>query len=328
MPLNQVYIGLGSNLGDRINNLRRSIELLESTKAVIITQASAVYENRAIGIEGGSDFYNGVIELYTNLSPLELLECCQGIERAMGRKKSDIWINRIIDIDLLAFGAHELESERLNLPHKEIFKRDFVLKPLNDIADSLEIKGQRIQEYVATKDLTGLKETGLRLWPTNQINQIVAVSDNGVIGNSGTLPWSIKEDWEIFLKKTKRGVLIMGRLSFDEMLKEKDWADERFYIVLSKGKALKINKNVEYAQSIEEALVKAKSLNKTIWICGGAAVYEKTFEVTEKLHLTRIHEHYQGDTFFPSHQEFFPHKESQISSKSANLNYTFEIWSH
>jgi len=327
MSLSQVYIGLGSNLGNRINNLRRAVELLESSKAVIITQASPVYENRAIGIEGGSDFYNGVIELYTALSPLALLECCQQIEIEMGRKKSDIWLNRIIDIDLILYGKLVLESERLNLPHKELLKRDFVLKPLIDIARGLDFQGKKIEDHAIPKGLGGINKTNLTLWPLSQINQIAAVSDNGVIGIGGRLPWSIKEDWEIFLKKTKRGVLIMGRLSFEEMLKDSDWENDREYIVLTHGETLKDHRKVEYVSGIEEAMVEARARNKAIWICGGSAVYESTFKLTEKLHLTRIHKNYQGDTYFPKYHEFLPHKESEISSKSGDLDYTFEIWS-
>jgi 2-amino-4-hydroxy-6-hydroxymethyldihydropteridine diphosphokinase len=330
MPLKSVYIGLGSNMGDRVSHLRMAVYLLESMNALVVTQSSAIYENRAIGIEGGNDFCNAVIEGFTDLSPFELLDCCQAIEQKMGRIKTDVWSNRIIDLDILWYEDYTSTEAKLSIPHPDILKRDFVLKPLCSINPQLRIKDATHDDeaihFLKALDTSGLSQIESPLWPLNRINQIVAISENYVIGKDGVLPWSIEEDWKIFLRKTKNGILIMGRLSFQEMIKEPDWEDTRTYIVLSHQSPKVDHPNVSYASSLEEALKIAESSGKPIWICGGESIYEDSLSFSGAIHLTRIKRTYEGDTFFPKFEEscFEPH--SKIDSNYKDLSYTFEIW--
>lgn len=330
MPLKAVYIGLGSNMGDRVGHLRSAVSLLESMNALVVTQSSPIYENRAIGIEDGNDFCNAVIEGLTDLSPRELLDCCQSIEQKMGRIKSDVWTNRIIDLDILWYEGYTSSEAELSIPHPEILKRDFVLKPLSAINPNLCIKNasheDKVIHFLEALDASELSQIEARLWPTKQINQIVAISENYVIGKDGALPWSIEEDWEIFLKKTKNGVLIMGRLSFQEMIKDSDWDNSRTYIVLSRQPSKVNYPNVYHASSLEKALIKAKGFGKTIWICGGEAIYKDTLNLSGALHLTRINCKYEGDTFFPRFEENHFVRHSKIDSNYKDLKYTFEIW--
>ena len=330
MSLKSVYIGLGSNMGDRLSHLREAVYMLEKMNALVVTQSSAIYENRAVGISDGHDFYNAVIEGFTDLSPLEILKSCQTVEQKMGRIRTDVWANRIIDLDILWYEGVFLEEEELSIPHPDIFNRDFVLKPLCAINPSLLIKNASGEDeavnYLKTLDTSGLIEMELRLWPLGKINQIVAVAENGVIGKNGALPWSIEEDWNIFLRKTKNGILIMGRLSFEEMIKEPDWDNARSYIVLSHQAPKFSHNHVKYASNLEDALRIAKDSGKTIWICGGESIYEDSFRVSDVIHLTRINRAYEGDTFFPDFEECFGECYSKINSNSKDLKYTFELW--
>jgi 2-amino-4-hydroxy-6-hydroxymethyldihydropteridine diphosphokinase len=330
MPLKCVYIGLGSNIGDRVSHLRKAVHLLESMNALVVTQSSAIYENRAIGIEDGNDFCNAVIEGFTDMSPLELLDCCQLIEQKMGRIKTDVWTNRIIDLDILWYEDYSASEAKLSIPHPDILKRDFVLKPLVSINPHLRIKNATHDDeaihFLKALDTSGLSQIESLLWPLCRINQIVAISENYVIGKDGILPWSIKEDWKIFLRKTKNGILIMGRLSFQEMIKEPDWDNARSYIVLSHQSPKLEHPQVNHASSLEEAVLIAESSGKPIWICGGESIYEDSLSLTGAIHLTRIYRAYEGDTFFPKFEESGFELHSKIDSKSQDLSYTFEIW--
>lgn len=326
MSLSRAYIGLGSNMGDRVAQLKEAVRRLELTHTGVITQCSPIYKNRAIGIEAGSDFCNAVIELYTPLSPQALLEACQTIERVMGRVRGAVWMNRTIDLDILDYEDTRMADSQLKLPHPGILERDFVLKPLATIAPELIIEGQSLSAAVAEMDCSELEPMPERLWPLKQINQIVAWADRRVIGKAGQLPWAIPEDWSIFLRKTRGGVLIMGRLSFEEMVKESEWANNRSYVVISQQKQFDSGASVETAASFEEGLNLARAHNKPIWICGGTAIYAASLPYAETLHLTRIDAAFEGDTFFPECETFFTNCLSKIDSNSDNIDYSFELW--
>lgn len=330
MSLKSVYIGLGSNMGDRVSHLRKAVYLLERMNALVVTQSSAIYENRAIGIEDGYDFCNAVIEGFTDLSPLELLDCCQAVEREMGRIKTDVWANRIIDLDILWYENYFSTEAKLSIPHPDILKRDFVLKPLCSINPHLRIKNasqdNEAFHFLKALDISGLSQIESTLWPLNRINQIAAISENYVIGKNGVLPWSIKEDWKIFLRKTKNGILIMGRLSFQEMVKEPDWDNSRTYIVLSHQTPKVSYPNVHHASSLSDALQLAESFEKAIWICGGESIYKDSLNLTGSIHITRINRTYEGDTFFPKFEESLFECHSKIDSNFKDLKYTFELW--
>ena len=326
MSLSRAYIGLGSNIGDRVTHLKEALRRFEAANAGVITQCSPIYKNRAIGIEGGHDFCNAVIEILTPLSPQALLKGCQTIEKAMGRVRHTVWTNRTIDLDILNYEDTQLRESQLCLPHPRILERDFVLVPLASLAPDLIIEGQSLDRAVATMDCSELELLPERLWPLKSINQIVAQSARRVIGKSGKLPWSISEDWAIFLRKTRGGVLIMGRLSFEEMLKEPDWEDNRTYVVISQNAEYDLGTAVETASSFEEGLNLAKAQRKAIWICGGTAIYEASLPYTETLHLTRIDADFEGDTYFPECEAIFTNCLSKIDSNSEAIRYSFELW--
>ncbi len=134
--MNKVYLGLGSNMDDRYNNLKDGIKLLEKNPHIWVTDQSHVYQSPAMYNINQDDYYNMVIKIETNYTPLELLKEIQTIEEKSGRKKRDKkkYSPRILDIDILVYGEIIIHSDLLEIPHPRIAERKFVLKPWNDIA--------------------------------------------------------------------------------------------------------------------------------------------------------------------------------------------------
>lgn len=135
-----VYLGFGSNLGDRKENCRRALRLLGETDGIVLTDISPFYETAAVTLPGETlpDFINGACRIETAQTPTELYRTCKALEEKIGRKPVDRrWQSRIIDLDILFYDDLILETERLKIPHAELHLREFVLQPLNDIAPAL-----------------------------------------------------------------------------------------------------------------------------------------------------------------------------------------------
>lgn len=131
--LTQTFLLLGTNQGDRLQNLLVARERLEITIGRII-KASSVYETAAWGKTDQNDFFNQVICFLTELTPAELLNAILEIELSMGRIRSERWGPRIMDIDILLFGDVVVQSEVLTIPHPAMHLRRFTLVPLAEIA--------------------------------------------------------------------------------------------------------------------------------------------------------------------------------------------------
>jgi 2-amino-4-hydroxy-6-hydroxymethyldihydropteridine diphosphokinase len=132
----RVFLGLGSNLGDRGENLHCALDNIEKRIGDVVS-ISAFYVTSPVGFESENQFLNAVCEAYTDLQPLEVLKVAQTIEKEMGRqtKSADkAYTDRIIDIDLLLYDNRILESSQLILPHPHLHERLFVLLPLAEIA--------------------------------------------------------------------------------------------------------------------------------------------------------------------------------------------------
>lgn len=156
MPL--AYIGLGSNLGDRMGHLRQAVAQLDDAEDLRVLRSSPVYENRAVGMgAAATDFLNAVIEVSTELKPMDLLETCLAVEQSLGRDRStEGWAPRTIDLDLLVYTGVSVEESRLTLPHPRIAVRDFVAVPLADLAPELRLSGgsaRQVAESLAATDL-------------------------------------------------------------------------------------------------------------------------------------------------------------------------------
>ena len=131
-----VYLGLGTNIGDRRLNLTRAIELLSLALGKCIA-VSRFIETAPWGFKSENSFLNCAAAFETELQPTELLDTTESIERELGRtvkSQGGNYSDRIIDIDILIYGDEIIETERLTIPHPLMHKRDFVLQPMAEIA--------------------------------------------------------------------------------------------------------------------------------------------------------------------------------------------------
>lgn len=131
--MNEVYLQLGSNIGDRLGNLDQSIKIITERIGNVL-EKSSVYESTPWGVENQRNFLNQVIFVKSNFDPYTILDLVLQIEKDMGRIRIEKWGERIIDIDILFIDDLIIESENLCIPHEFIAKRKFVLQPMCEIA--------------------------------------------------------------------------------------------------------------------------------------------------------------------------------------------------
>jgi 2-amino-4-hydroxy-6-hydroxymethyldihydropteridine diphosphokinase len=128
-----VYLGLGSNLGNREGNLNRAVELMEK-RGILVRKRSSLYETKPWGEQDQPLFLNMAVEIDTELNPHVLLDELKNVESELGREKSYPWGPRIIDLDILLYNHMILDEEALKIPHPLMHEREFVLRPLHEIA--------------------------------------------------------------------------------------------------------------------------------------------------------------------------------------------------
>ncbi|MDE6614788.1 MAG: 2-amino-4-hydroxy-6-hydroxymethyldihydropteridine diphosphokinase [Clostridia bacterium] len=148
-----VYLSLGSNLGDRQSILDKAIASLKENKAITVLKVSSPYENPPYGGVAQYPFINMAIKISTYLSPYTLLDYLHSIEANANRNREIHWGDRTLDIDIIFYGDLIMDTDRLTIPHADYHNRDFVLVPLNEIAPNLvcPLKGKRVSELL--KDL-------------------------------------------------------------------------------------------------------------------------------------------------------------------------------
>ncbi|SFB89126.1 2-amino-4-hydroxy-6-hydroxymethyldihydropteridinediphosphokinase [Flagellimonas taeanensis] len=197
----KVYLSLGSNLGNRRATLQKAVFRIHQ-RAGSILDISSVYENPAVGFEG-DDFLNICISLLTPLSPEELLDTLTQIERDFGRVRSEAkaYGSRTLDIDIVYYGAEVVKTDRLVVPHPQMQHRNFVLKPLADIAPQFyhpvfqKDTRNLLQEC---KDRSKLSKTKYRLFKDRSglYSQLQFIAIEGNIGaGKTTLSKMIAEDF-------------------------------------------------------------------------------------------------------------------------------------
>ena len=134
--MHQVYLGLGTNLGDKEANLKAAIEEIRK-RVGEITSLSAFYASEPWGFESENSFLNAVCCVISDFSPVEILSITQDIERELGRKTKSvggIYSDRMIDIDILLYDDLQIHTPELTIPHPLMWERDFVMIPLHEIA--------------------------------------------------------------------------------------------------------------------------------------------------------------------------------------------------
>ncbi|MFH1825672.1 MAG: 2-amino-4-hydroxy-6-hydroxymethyldihydropteridine diphosphokinase [bacterium] len=132
-----VYLGLGSNVGDREEYIEQAVFLLEKYPKIEVTKRSSNYETEAEGGKAQPLFINAVVEIRTKLSPEKVLDVCNEIEVTLGREREVEWGPRTMDIDILIFDKEIISDKKLQIPHPLMHERLFVLKPLREIAPNL-----------------------------------------------------------------------------------------------------------------------------------------------------------------------------------------------
>ncbi len=137
----RIFIGLGSNLGDRAGWLQKALQKLIASPAIELVQVSSIYETDPVGKIDQPMFLNQVVEVRSTLAPEELLDRLLHIEAELGRERRERWGPRIIDLDLLAYGNRQAQTNRLVLPHAELHRRRFVLAPWAEMAPEFEVAG-------------------------------------------------------------------------------------------------------------------------------------------------------------------------------------------
>jgi len=184
---NVTYLGLGSNLGNRYLNLQLCITALNEHLGKVLA-ASSIYENSAVGFEGG-DFFNACVALETSFSPQELLSNLLSLELKMGRMRASgtVHTSRTLDIDILYYGDVILNEPQLTIPHPKMQERNFVLKPLADIAPQKyhPILNKDTRNLLQqSKDKNPLKKVGFKLFTSrNQLfSQLQFLAIEGNIG--------------------------------------------------------------------------------------------------------------------------------------------------
>lgn len=149
----RAYLGLGSNLGDRLGFLRSALQGLTAVPAVGVAGVSRVYETAPVGGPQQGPYLNAVVALDTGLTPAELLSLAQALEVAAGRERNERWGPRSLDVDVLLVGDERVDTPELTVPHPRLRERGFVLAPLADVAPGLVTRPEGGWAGVALTDL-------------------------------------------------------------------------------------------------------------------------------------------------------------------------------
>ena len=158
--MNQVVIGLGSNMGDRIAHLQFAVDALRRVPKIRLLAVSHVYETAPVGYADQPYFYNAVLLLETDLSPKTILGLCLGIEAARGRQRTIQNGPRVLDLDVLLYENVKSDSFELTLPHPRMMERAFVLQPLSELFPSGRALGVPFAAALRELDMSGVSESG------------------------------------------------------------------------------------------------------------------------------------------------------------------------
>lgn len=140
-PKETVYLGLGTNLGDRLHHMKQAIHWLRKRNEIEVTRISSIYETEPVGYLDQPHFLNLVCEIETTLTPTQLFAHIQWIEQKLKRVRTVRWGPRTIDIDILLFGNQIIHQPDLMIPHPRMLQRSFVMVPLAELAGDLIVPG-------------------------------------------------------------------------------------------------------------------------------------------------------------------------------------------
>lgn len=159
------FLGLGSNLGDRLGTLRRAVDLLHEHAGIEVVRSSRVYETEPVGPPQPT-YLNAVLEIRTDLEPHDLLDSCQAVENALGRVRAERWGPRTIDVDVLTYDERTIDDPDLTIPHPRMHERGFVLLPLRELdADPMLPAGRSLDAVrLSPATILGVRPFAPPLW--------------------------------------------------------------------------------------------------------------------------------------------------------------------
>ncbi|MFE8698838.1 2-amino-4-hydroxy-6-hydroxymethyldihydropteridine diphosphokinase [Cytobacillus sp. FJAT-53684] len=173
---NEAYIALGSNIGDRFENLKQAIECLKAISEVDLVSVSSVYETDPVGYEDQEQFLNMVIQVKTGFTPFKLLDVCLEIEKELGRKRDIRWGPRTIDLDILLYNQENIKTEKLFIPHPRMQERAFVIIPLLEIQPNIKLPSMEIPLQAILEDIPDRE--GVRIWKRKNGEDVFALFVN------------------------------------------------------------------------------------------------------------------------------------------------------
>ena len=281
------YLGLGANLGEREKTLRRAIECIKKIPDVKLLRVSSFYETQPWGVEGQPNYINAAVKISTLLEPLTLLDELQRIEFELGRIRREHWGARTIDIDIL-YGA-EISCERLTVPHKFLFERDFALVPLKEIFPALNCKlhGDKILRVAGSPIDFKLK-------------LVACVDKNFGLGYKNNLLFHISADLKNFRALTLNHTIIFGRKTLETFPNQQP-LDGRRNIILSRSQE-KIS-GAEVVRNIAELFAVLDTSDKN-FVIGGEQIFSELIPYAAEIFLTVVDAKVNADVFFPPVDEF------------------------
>ncbi|WP_050183653.1 2-amino-4-hydroxy-6-hydroxymethyldihydropteridine diphosphokinase [Domibacillus robiginosus] len=162
--IHQAYLSLGTNMGNREEQLKEAVRQLHNQKKLDVLAVSSIYETDPVGFTDQPSFLNIVVKVKTSMTAEELLTVCQRIENDLGRKRLVRWGPRTIDLDILLYNHDNIKSDSLIIPHPRMSERAFVLVPLAEIDAAIQLPGTSVPLEQYAKNVQG--KEGVKLWKT------------------------------------------------------------------------------------------------------------------------------------------------------------------
>ena len=277
------YLGLGGNLGAREKKLRLALERIKKIRGVELLRVSSFYETAAWGVTNQPKFINAAAKISTELAPLKLLDELQRIEIELGRVRLAHWGARTIDIDILSIEGAEINSERLTVPHKFLYERDFALVPLSEITGAeFELHGEDVKKVAGSPMDFALKF-------------VACVDKNFGIGFENRLLFKIPADMKNFRALTLNNTVIYGRKTLATFPNAKPLSSRR-NIIFSRT-ADKIE-GAEIVRDVEN-LWQILNIAEKNFVIGGGEIFSELIPYAEEIYLTVVDAEKPSDSFFP-----------------------------
>ncbi len=291
------YLSLGANIGEREAAIRAAFEDLSSLPATELTRISSFYETAPWGKTDQPSFVNAAAKIITELSPEELLNALHAIEEKLGRVRHEKWGVRKIDIDILHMDGIERNTPELTLPHPYMFKRRFVLVPLDEIAPFAVICGKTVKQHLLCCPDMGY----VRKMPGSprdfRCAIIVCIDENWGIGKDNQLLFDLPEDKAMFKEKTLGQTIVMGRRTLDTLPKRRPLKG-RYNIVLST--TLPEAEDFAVCNTLDDVFsCLSKKFDRKVFIIGGSKVFRTFLPYVTDAYVTKVHEQKAADAFLP-----------------------------